>query len=235
LVTPEEAPVSELVQSFGLEHVVCRKPGLSAAVNAAWRLGTEEFVTWLGDDDLLSPGSLEVTESTLRANPGKGFVYGRARYIDGDGSTLFVSRPTRYAASYLRYGKNFVPQPGSLVNRDCAVRAGMLDETLHNAMDQDLFTRLHLMHGSVYVAKELAAFRLHDSNISVIKGGTDEGTSIRDRYVGSTIGLLTNKAINASLSRAFYASQRRLPSRPPAVRSDGLCYTSPVGHVLEPS
>src|SRR4051794_19636224 len=71
VVAPEEAPVASVVARYGGELLNSPASGLSGALNAGFQTVRDDadFVTWLGDDDLLAPGCLQATTEALRAKP----------------------------------------------------------------------------------------------------------------------------------------------------------------------
>jgi len=237
VVAPSRASLGRLCSELGVDLVECDKKGLSVAINEGWRDSEDtEFITWLGDDDLLAPGSLATTSAALAAHPMATMVYGAVRYIDAAGNSLWLQRPGRFAGWYLRYGKNLVPQQGSLLRRSFVTAGGGIDETYQSAMDQDLFSRLMDCGPYSSVPQEVAAFRMHGSNITVNKGdeGADEGERIRARHVGQFYPLIRRLTLVAD--RVIYALIRRWPYGPPPL-VNGLPYTvaheAPVTSVAE--
>jgi hypothetical protein len=229
VVTPRPENVERVCARYGAEVVLESRKGLSVAINAGWRLGhgTEEALGWLGDDDVLAPGAVESAHRALMADESIGFVYGHARYIDSVGSTLWVQRPTRVAHIFMRYGKNLVPQQGSLFRRSAVETVGGLNESLKSAMDQDLFIRLGLAYKAAYLPRELGAFRLHGGGITEIKGdvGEEEGESVRRRLAPPHYHRL--RPVARVVGRIAYPIIRRVPwGPPPAV--DGVPYTGVV-------
>jgi GT2 family glycosyltransferase len=229
VVAPSSA---DLAACDGFDVAVARtdETGLSAAVTLGWMTaGHPEYVTWLGDDDLLAPGSLRSTTSFLDEHPRHSMVYGRARYIDEHGNTLWISRPTRLAAAYLRFGKNFLTQQGSLLRRSAVDSVGGLDRSLRNAMDQDLFTRLGRVGSRGYLPIELAAYRWHSGSITSRKGPSDEGDLVRRRYISSANLALYRgwRRFGVKIDWALDAFERRLPV-PDVPLLGGRPYTSPA-------
>lgn len=226
VVAPTTAKLSLLCGELGVELLESDRKGLSAAINDGWNAPSKaEYVSWLGDDDLLAPGSLSAAIRALEGRPAAAMVYGAVRYIDARGETLWVQRPGRFAAWYLAYGKNLLPQQGSLLRMSRVQSVGGVDERFTRAMDQDLFSRLILGNGeSVYVGRELAAFRLHESNITLTKGisGDDEGEIIRARHTGNLYPAV--RRLTRVLDHAIYSVIRHLPFRPPA-EINGVPYT----------
>jgi len=161
------------------------RPGLSAAINSGMESTNAEYVTWLGDDDLLAPDSLYQSISLLRLHPGAPFSYGRTRYIDAGGATIGLTRPSSLAARSLKYGNDFIPQPGSVVRRSAWQAVGGVDENLRNAMDLKLFLDLSRLGHPIYLKREVSAFRIHPESITLTKNLTDESEAIRRSYQGS--------------------------------------------------
>jgi glycosyltransferase involved in cell wall biosynthesis len=217
VVAPSQASLGPLCSELGVELVECDQKGLSVAINEGWKDAEGvEFVTWLGDDDLLAPGSLAATNAAISGAPDIAMVYGAVRYVDAGGSSMWLQRPGRFAARYLPYGKNLVPQQGSLLRRSVVMAAGGIDESCKSAMDQDLFLRLLDRGTYAYVRQEVAAFRMHESNITVTKGdiGADEGERIRARHAGKFYPIIRRFTLISD--RLIYALIRRWPYGPPA-------------------
>lgn len=226
VVAPSSARL-HIRNSFDAELLRYDGPGLSAAINHAWAWDdTADYVSWLGDDDFLAPDSLLATSSILDRRPESSMVYGRVRVIDADGATLWMTRPSRFAAGYLRLGKNFVSQPGCLLRRSCVMRVGGLDPSLHNAMDQDLFIRLGGVGQRIYLPRELAQYRWHAGSITATKGLRDESEFVRLRHVPPSYRWLyrTWRVVGQHVDHGLDAIARRLPVPSP-----------PSQLVLEPS
>jgi GT2 family glycosyltransferase len=142
---------------------------LAAAINQGVdALATDiEFVTWLGDDDLLRPGALDVAEAALRSKPNAAAVYGRCDYIDASGATVWRNSSGRWAAPLLHVGPDMVPQPGSLIRRSAWKAVGGVRTDLGWAFDFDLFLKLSKVGALRFVPAVLAAFRWHPGSLSV--------------------------------------------------------------------
>jgi GT2 family glycosyltransferase len=228
VVAPNAADL-KVCHKFDVEVERFEGVGLSRAVNYGWSLDpTSSYISWLGDDDLLAPGSLAITSGFLDENPTCSMVYGRVRYIDAENKQLWFFRPTRFAAPYLRAGKNFVGQQGSLVRRTAVEKVGYLDPQLMNSMDQDLFTRLRKAGPRVYLPWELAAFRWHAGGITSLKGSRDESELVRQRHWGDR-QLRWYRAWRVAGRRidwALNATARRLPV-PAVPLREGQPYTDP--------
>jgi len=222
VVAPATAEhVREEAERRGMAFVAQLGTGMSGAINEGWRThgAGYEFWAWLGDDDTLAPGSTRRAVERLRAEPLASMVYGRCRYVDEDGRTLHVVRPTGLAGHLMRWGPNLVPQPGSVARAEAVRRAGMLDEGLRYAMDLDLFLRLQDVGPVRHLPEVLATFRWHDASTTVAWAAASEAEAreVRRRtWVGRrSIGHRTEPLATFAgrvLHRAQRAGRRSLDS-----------------------
>lgn len=125
------------------------------------------YVNWLGDDDLLEPGSIELTRSALENNPHATVSYGACRYIDESGQELWVSKAGPWANRILSWGPDLIPQPGMLVRLDAWRAVGGVDESYRFAFDLDLLLKLRRLGPLVDVRKVVSSFRWHPDSLTV--------------------------------------------------------------------
>jgi GT2 family glycosyltransferase len=174
----------DLAHGFGVRWETEAGSGLSAAVNQIWRSADNEYLAWLGDDDLLTPDSVHLTSTALTENRLAVLAYGHCRVIDAQGATSFFMRPGRLAPWLMRYGADYLPQPGTLVRASAAHAVGLLDERLRYAMDLDLFLKLRRQGSFAYLPFELAAFRRHETSLTVSNPAPDEeARRVRSHYL----------------------------------------------------
>jgi GT2 family glycosyltransferase len=123
--------------------------GQSHAINKGLARATGAIVGWLNADDLYLPGSLARVASTFAANADLGLLYGNC-WIRDEASGLSRAwsgfRPA--GLETLLAEANGIPQPSAFVRRSVLVRTGVLDESMHLAMDYDLWLRVY-KHASV--------------------------------------------------------------------------------------
>lgn len=169
LVAPFDNPnIERLSTEFGLE--VLPDPGsLPSAINLAVRTVGQSFtyINWLGDDDLLEPGSLDRTVTALEKNPDAVLAFGACRYIDGNGSELWVSKAGSWAPRILKWGPDLIPQPGMLVRMTAWNKVGGVDESLKFAFDLDLLLKLQPLGRFVDVGAVVSSFRWHADSLTV--------------------------------------------------------------------
>lgn len=143
------------------------------ALPAAINLGIERslrghrFVSWLGDDDLLEPGSFEAVVDLLEKSPEASAGFGACRYIDEEDRELWVSRAGRWAPVILAWGPDLIPQPGMLIRSGAWRRVGGLDCSYELAFDLDLLLRLKRVGALVSTRTVVSSFRWHGDSLTV--------------------------------------------------------------------
>ena len=159
--------------------------GLAAAINAGIAALPDDvrFATWLGDDDRLTFGSLELARRAL-AKPGTVASFGQCQYIDAAGRPIWLNKSGKWAVPLMRFGPQLLPQPGSLFDRTTFEEIGGLDESLKWAFDLDLFLRLRRRGRLEFVNAPLAEFRWHAGSLSVgsRSGSVNEASVVRRRH-----------------------------------------------------
>ena len=168
LVAPVTPEITALAERFGAS--VTADPGsLTKAINAgiSARLAGHEFVNWLGDDDLLTPGSLKLTIAALDANSSAVVSYGACRYIDADDHELWVSKAGPWASRILSWGPDLIPQPGMLVRSDAWRTVGGVDESYRFAFDLELLLKLKRLGTLIDVGEVVSCFRWHADSLTV--------------------------------------------------------------------
>lgn len=154
--------------------------GQAEAINNGWKRSTGYAITWLNSDDVFTPGSLMKSMQTLSAEEGHDLVYGDNIVIDENSVRLrtLTGRPFSFEDVVVK-GVNPIPQPGFIMKRELLNRIGMLDQSLHFAMDFDYWVRVALSGSrTCYVPHHLAMFREH------VGAKTSKAylTRISDRY-----------------------------------------------------
>lgn len=193
------------------------RQGLSAAINTGWRAlaADHDYLAWLGDDDVLEPGALEVTVRLLERFPQASMAYGACRFINGVGQQKFVSRPGHLEAGpLLSYGHNLISQPGTLFRRAAVDAVGGLDEGLRLTMDLDLFLRLRRWGPLVRTDRILASYRWHDGSLTVsdLAGSHAEAREVRRRQRDSHRFDGVRQVIGEGASRVVYHVNKHRPA-----------------------
>lgn len=188
VVIPDPGLVGHLLAN-GTVSAVVPDPGtgLAAAINAGVESLPDSVVyaNWLGDDDLLTEGSVRTARTVLESDARTSLVFGACEYIDGTGRVIFRSSSGTWAPVLMYVGPQMVPQPGSLF-RVAAFRAvGGLDTSYKFAFDLDLLMKLRRVGRFRYVNQTLSRFRWHSDSLSVggRGGSVAEASEIRRRYL----------------------------------------------------
>jgi cellulose synthase/poly-beta-1,6-N-acetylglucosamine synthase-like glycosyltransferase len=158
-----------LAKEFGAIMVEDPGKGLSAAVNSglAQAKPWHEFITWLGDDDLLTPKSLATSTKTLDNNKDAVVAFGYCDYIDINGKHIFTSRAGKLAPWLMTWGPDLVPMPGLLLRRTALEKVGLFDVDNKWSMDLDILLRLRKTGKFINTKTVLACFRWHQTSQTV--------------------------------------------------------------------
>ena len=125
-----------------------------------------EYITWIGDDDLLSPGALDIAVQALENPERPVLVYGHCQYIDSDGNDVLVKRSGSWAVPLLRFGPQLIPQPSAFFRRDAFERVGGLSDKFQFAFDFELFLKLTNLGKAVFIDQILSSHRWHATSLT---------------------------------------------------------------------
>lgn len=175
-----------LAKDYGAK--IADDPGsLTSAVNLGISLAKphHEYVSWMGDDDLIRKDALINTAAQLRAHPEAVVAYGYCDYIDDSGTCLFTSKAGRLAPWIMTWGPDLVPLPGLLFRLSALKKVGKFDESLKYAMDLDMLLRLRKEGSFINTARTIGAFRWHPDSITVANraASLDEAELVKRRHL----------------------------------------------------
>ena len=144
------------------------EPSVPNKINQGFRALPEniEYMTWIGDDDLLAPGSLGVVLKELEEPRIPVLVFGHCQYIDAAGNEVLVKRSGKWAVPLLRFGPQLIPQPSAFFRRDTFEKVGGLSDRFKFAFDFDLFLKLSGAGKSVFIDQILSSHRWHDTSLT---------------------------------------------------------------------
>lgn len=126
-----------------------------------------DYVTWIGDDDLMGKCTLKKACESLEVYPQSSFVFGKCDYIDNEGRALATSKAGHMAVRILSWGPDLIPQPGTVWRQRHYAAIGGIDTSFDMAFDYDLFLRLEKMGGGLYNPLVFTSFRWHGDSSSV--------------------------------------------------------------------
>ncbi|MEO6951249.1 MAG: glycosyltransferase family 2 protein [Polyangia bacterium] len=166
--TDETAAV---VQRFGERVRFVSEPddGQASAVNKGVRMARGEVIAWINSDDYYSdPGAINALLSVME--DGADIAYGDGLRVDAHGGALgrYAAHPVEKTADIVMWPASFVLQPALLFRRELFLRVGGLDESLHYALDYDLWLRMFPAASSTrQVHRTIACARYHADAKSV--------------------------------------------------------------------
>ncbi len=119
-----------------------RDRGQSDAINQGLRLASGDIVAYLNSDDLYLPGGVRAIADGFRQQPTVGLAYGDCRVIDEAGKDLgFLPQHPFNLRRTIERGE-FLPQQAVFWRREAMTKVGLLDDSLHYAMDYEYFIRI---------------------------------------------------------------------------------------------
>ena len=134
--------------------------GQSHALNKGFAMADGEIFGWLNADDAYEPDAVAQAVAALGE---VGLVYADVTRVDDDGVNPrpIRSRPTWELWTELNEG-NGIYSPAVFFTRAAYEAVGGVDETLHLAMDYDLWLRIGKRFGARHMDATWAVQRLHD-------------------------------------------------------------------------
>jgi hypothetical protein len=117
-----------------------------------------EIIAWINADDFYQPGALAAVLAAFGVPARPRVVYGQADIVDETGQTVGP-----YPVEPWNLGRLadfcFLCQPAVFFRRDVVAEAGLLDESLHLAMDYEYWLRLGQKASFQFLDQTLAATR----------------------------------------------------------------------------
>jgi len=204
-----------LRESENLRWVSEPDRGQSHAVNKGVALARGEILGWLNADDAYTPAAVADAVRALEAS-GTGLVYADVTRVNDGGLNprRIRSRPTWDLWTELNAG-NGVYSPAVFFTREAFEAVGGLDESLHLAMDYDLWLKIGSRFGARHVDAVWGVQRIH-AEAKTIRARADfwpERLAVSRRHGGRLVSPL--------LVRRYV---RREPARTIATRAAAFAY-----------
>jgi glycosyltransferase involved in cell wall biosynthesis len=176
--TDETAEVLRRYDDSRLEHVRrAENLGLLGNFQDCLRLFDTEYALILCDDDLLRPSFLEETVAALDASPRAGMVHTSFSVVDAGGGVVEADTDWTYSLGRdtVEAGAHFIAESMRWGCRVCSSAALMRTEAIPEdgfdaadfpAIDFGLWLRMALDWDMAFLARQLAAYRIHGESAS---------------------------------------------------------------------
>lgn len=141
--TDETADICRTIP--GIKYVrVDRNQGVAGARNIGLVASSGEYVTFLDDDDVRIPGSLDQQIGILEQMPDAMMIYAQAIPEDADGVQRqpFPRECPQGDIFWELLIRNFIPSGSVVFRRACISRIGLLDDCISGIDDWDLWIRI---------------------------------------------------------------------------------------------
>jgi glycosyltransferase involved in cell wall biosynthesis len=184
--------------------------GQSHAINKGLARATGEVVGWLNADDFYLPGALSRVAESFSLDPGVGLVYGSCVILDeASGSRTHWQGVRAPGLGPLLTDRNGIPQPSAFVRRSILEKTGPLDESMHLAMDYDLWLRIYKYAMAYFIDQPLSVVRDHPNTKTrrLASGFVGEFVRAVDRfYAGPDVPSEAWAYRRRAYARLYYAA-----------------------------
>jgi glycosyltransferase involved in cell wall biosynthesis len=178
--------------------------GQTDAIMKGFGMAEGEILSWMNSDDTLLPGALSGVVERFLEVPSTGIVYGKVRYVDGEGRAVgeVDTGPTNHERLAVL---NEICQPGAFFRRSEYDAAGGLDPSLNYVMDHDLWIRMTLRTEPAFLPEFLASYRLHGESKTAAPWHAVA-------FQRETVGILLRHYARAPLNRVYACCNARVRS-----------------------
>lgn len=164
--------------------------GQSDAINKGFQRATGDLAGWLNADDYYLPGGLQAIAAAADEHPEADVIYGDCVFVDQNGNIVRSKVEHGFDRSVLLYFGCYIPSTSAFFSRRVIEAGHLLNCDYRVCMDFEYFARLSdcgfRFH---YVPRFIAAFRWHDSNISLRQAErrAEERRLVQSRYGHSAL------------------------------------------------
>jgi glycosyltransferase involved in cell wall biosynthesis len=187
--------------------------GQSNALHNGFARATGDIVNWLCSDEVQLPGALHAVAKAFAENPAADVVVGSSRVTYPDARLNRISVASPLSVELLPC-TNRIPQPSCFFRRSLLHRSPPLDETLHYAMDLELWN--HFVASGArwhFIPGVLSEMRFSETN-KTASGGvkiTREIETVYRRYVNERVPLtFWHRLLRYPLERVRHRHHGRL-------------------------
>jgi len=134
--------------------------GQSDGLNKGFKKATGEIIGWFNSDDRIPPGALHKVARFFTEHNDEIAVVGDQAFIDVAGNQIKVVKSREYSYDYLLNYARGITQNSTFFKREVFNKIGYLNESIHYAMDGDLFIRIASIKAIPYIPEILGEFRI---------------------------------------------------------------------------
>ena len=152
----------------GIKYVrVERNQGVAGARNLGLLASYGEYVTFLDDDDVRLPNSVDEQIKLLEADNQAGLIFGQAILGDQSGTPTNEIYPlvcTHGDAFWSLLSQNFIPCGSAIFRRSCLNSLGLLDSNIPGLDDWDFWVRIAEVYPIIAIQKPVMIWRRSTAN-----------------------------------------------------------------------
>jgi glycosyltransferase involved in cell wall biosynthesis len=141
--------------------------GQSSAINKGIKFASGEIFAWQNSDDKYLPGTFQYINDLMNRNENIDLVFGGWNFIDENGKILSSRTLINYSIKKLHAGRKVPPQPAVFFRKRAILKCGGINETLHQAMDFDLYLKIANKNNLFVTSRILGEFRIHQNSKTV--------------------------------------------------------------------
>ncbi len=163
-----------------MRYVSEKDRGQAHALNKAIAQTRGSIIGWLNSDDTYEPGAVSAAVEFFAQHADVDLVYGDANFVDVNDQ--FITRCAHiepFNWHRLVHYTDFIVQPAAFFTRRAFEAVGGADESMHYAMDYDLFLKMAAKFKVEYLPRVLANFKWIGENKSALGGWTHLDETIR--------------------------------------------------------
>jgi glycosyltransferase involved in cell wall biosynthesis len=139
-----------------------RNQRVAGARNLGILASQGDYISFLDDDDVRLPDSLDIQVETLKSMPEAGLIYGQVLVSDQEGGLTGGFYPEvcpQGDVFWQLLEENFIPCGAAVFRKSCLARVGLLDEAIPGIDDWDLWIRLAEIYTVVACENPVAVWR----------------------------------------------------------------------------
>jgi glycosyltransferase involved in cell wall biosynthesis len=143
--------------------------GQSHAINKGLKKATGDILCWINSDDCLKSGTLNYIAQQLSNYQDCLWLVGACELIDEQGNLIDIRKVNAISLStFARWNTNWFTQQSTFWTRSLLDKVGYLNESLHYAMDYDLWLKMFAESKPISSDQVLAQYRFH-TNAKCVK------------------------------------------------------------------